>query len=219
MPIRRILLAASLLLGLPFVAPADAAILIEAHKQGEAVRMVVDNQTGRALITTARGRALVDLVRNEVYLQNGSGPARKVRLDRAVRQTPDPLYRVSPWGPGPRIGGHATVYHVITYGDEICAEMLVSGWMKEFVQPVVRAIDLLEGLQTPRRGEGCGRIPFGIYAAAGWPIMAGKIDHLTFETSTIRFDYQPRERELVLPVSYEEVGPDRVIREAMAPLP
>ena len=30
---------------------------------------------------------------------------------------------VTPWGPGPGIAGHATVYHVITYHDEICAEV------------------------------------------------------------------------------------------------
>ena len=35
------------------------------------------------------------------------------------------LYRVEPWGPGPVVAGQSTVYQVITYGDQICAEMLV----------------------------------------------------------------------------------------------
>ena len=102
--------------------------------------------------------------------------------------------RVTPWGPGPVIAGHATVYHVITYHDEICAEMLVSGWMQPFIAPVVQALDLLDGMPAPAQGGGCGRIPFAVYGAAGWPMLAGKIDHLTFETKAIRFDYTPGRR-------------------------
>jgi hypothetical protein len=103
-------------------------------------------------------------------------------------------YRVTPWGPGPVVAGHATVYHVITYHDEICAEMLVSGWMQPFMAPVVQALDLLDDM--PAQGSGCARVPFAVYAAAGWPMLAGKIDHLTFETTTIRFDYLPLRGEL-----------------------
>jgi hypothetical protein len=94
------------------------------------------------------------------------------------------------------IAGHATVYHVITYGDEICAEMLVSGWMRPFIAPLVQALDELEGMPPPAQGAGCAQIPFSVYAAAGWPMLAGKIDHLTFETEAIRFDYQPSPGEL-----------------------
>ena len=92
------------------------------------------------------------------------------------------------------MAGHATVYHVITYNDDICAEMLVSGWMQPFMAPVVQALDLLDDM--PAQGRGCGRIPFAVYAAAGWPMLAGKIDHLTFETTAIRFDYVPQPGEL-----------------------
>ena len=129
------------------------------------------------------------------------------------------LYRVEPWGPAPRMNGQATVYHVITYGDQICAEMLVSGWMKPFVAPVVQALDLLEDLSGAPRGQGCERIPFAVYAAQGWPIMAGKIDHLTFETESVRFDYQPPARELALPVHYDNRHPDQVVLQAFAPKP
>ena len=117
------------------------------------------------------------------------------------------------------ISGHSTVYHVITHGEDICAEMLVSGWMKPFMAPVVQALDLLEDLSGTPRGRGCERIPFAVYAAQGWPIMAGKIDHLTFETRNLEFDYQPRERELALPAHYENGRPDRVVLEAFAPKP
>jgi hypothetical protein len=111
------------------------------------------------------------------------------------------------------IAGHATVYHVITYHDEICAEMLVSGWMRQFMAPVVRALDLLEDMPTQAQAGGCGRIPFAVYAAAGWPMLAGKIDHLTFETTAIRFDYQPSSGELAT----ADDGWLTVIREAIWP--
>ena len=97
--------------------------------------------------------------------------------------------------------------------------MLVSGWMKPFMAPVVQALDLLEELSGTPRGRGCERIPFAVYAAHGWPIMAGKIDHFTFETRNVEFDYQPRERELALPAHYENGRPDRIVLEAFAPKP
>jgi hypothetical protein len=214
---RRMLFAAALLCILP-QASAGAAILIEAKKYGEPFRMVIDNAQQRALISTARGESLVDLRRGEVYVRGATGVARKMRI-----QSPAALagmaYRVEPWGPGPVIAGQATVYHVISHGEEICAEMLVSGWMKPFVAPVVQGLDLLEDLSGTPRGHGCERIPFAVYAAQGWPIMAGKIDHLTFETKNVDFDYQPRERELAIPAHYEDGRPDRIVLEAFAPKP
>ena len=56
MPVHRMLLAAAVLSLLPQLSPA-AAILIEARKDGERFRMVVDNEQQRALISTARARA------------------------------------------------------------------------------------------------------------------------------------------------------------------
>lgn len=217
MPIRRTLLAAAVLSILPHVS-AEAAILIEARKYGEPFRMVVDNDQQRALITTARGESLVDLQRGEVYVRGPSGVARKMRIESPVALD-GMAYRVEPWGPGPVISGHSTVYHVISHGEEICAEMLVSGWMKPFVEPVVQALDMLEDLSGTPRGRGCGRIPFAVYAAAGWPIMAGKIDRLTFETRSMQFDYEPRERELAVPAHHENGRPDQVVLEAFAPKP
>jgi len=217
MPFRRMLLAALLASLLP-QASADAAVLIEATKHGEPFRMVIDSQQQRALIATARGESLIDLARGELYLRGPGAIAHKMRM-----QTPAlgraAAYRVEPWGPGPVMAGHATVYHVISHGEEICAEMLVSGWMTPFLRPLVQALDLLEELSGTPRGYGCGRIPFAIYAAAGWPIIAGKLDHLVFETHELRFDYQPRERELALPVHYETSRPDQVVLEAFAPKP
>lgn len=209
MSLRWMLLLAALMAIAPGAA-ADAAVLIEARKQGEPVRMVIDEGRQRALIATPRGRSVVDLGRGEIYLLGASGP-RKMPIQ--TRDAATAGYRVTPWGPGPTIAGHATVYHVITHGQDICAEMLVSGWMQPFVAPVVQALDLLEAGRAPGRGHGCARVPFAVYAAAGWPMLAGKIDHLTFETRAIRFDYRPAPDELDLPGR----GFMTVIREAIWP--
>jgi hypothetical protein len=217
MPVRRILFAAAVLILLP-QASAGAAVLIEARKHGEPFRMVIDNDRQRALITTARGESLVDLRQGELYLRGPSGVARKMRI-AAPAALAGTAYRVEPWGPGPVMSGHATVYHVISHGEEICAEMLVSGWMKPFVVPVVQALDLLEDLSGTPRGGGCERIPFAIYAAEGWPMIAGKLDHLTFETRSIDFEYEPDARELAIPAHYQDGRPDRTILEAFAPKP
>jgi hypothetical protein len=211
------LLAAAALSVLPQLS-ATAAILIEARKHGEPFRIVIDNEHQRALVSTAAGDSLIDLAAGEVYVRGPDGVASQVAIGQEAPPVSG-LYRVEPWGPGPVIAGQSTVYHVITYGGQICAEMLVSGWMKPFVAPVVEALDRLEELSGTPRGQGCERIPFAVYAAQGWPIMAGKIDHLTFETESVRFDYQPSARELALPVHYGSQRPDQVVLQAFAPKP
>jgi hypothetical protein len=209
MSARWLLSFAALLILAPSV--ADAAILIDARRQGDPLRIVVDAERQRALIVTPRGQSMVDLEHGRIYLRQGPGGGRQIPIERGA--APLGAYRVTPWGPGPVIAGHATVYHVITYHDEICAEMLVSGWMRPFMAPVVQALDLLEGMPAPAQTGGCGRIPFAVYGAAGWPMLAGKIDHLTFETKAVRFDYTPRAGEL----STSDDGWLTEIREAIFP--
>jgi hypothetical protein len=205
----RLLSLAALLILVPSTL-AEAAILIEARKERESLRMVIDAGQQRAMIATARGRSVIDLESGRIHAQGAGGAVRELPIarDEALGG-----YRVTPWGPGPVIAGHATVYHVITHGDEICAEMLVSGWMEPFMAPVVQALDALDGMAGPAAAGGCARIPFSVYAAAGWPMLAGKIDHLTFETRTIRFDYEPTPDEL----STAEDGWLTEIREAVWP--
>ena len=71
--------------------------------------------------------------------------------------------------------------------------------MQPFMAPVVQALDLLDGVPAPAQSRGCSRIPFAVYAAAGWPMLAGKIDHPTIETLEIAFDYRPQGDELAMP--------------------
>lgn len=188
------LLSFAVLLALAPSSLAEAAILIEARKQQDPLRMVIDAEQQRALIATPGGRSVIDVEAGQIYVQGAAGGARRMPISAGGNGLGD--YRVTPWGPGPVIAGHATVYHVVTYRDEICAEMLVSGWMEPFVAPLVQALDALEGMPAPAQGGGCADIPFAVYAAAGWPMLAGKIDHLTFETREVRFDYEPYPGEL-----------------------
>jgi hypothetical protein len=205
------LLSLAVLLAFAPSSLAEAAILIEARRQHEALRMVVDAEQQRALIVTPRGRSLIDVESGRIYVQGAAGGTRQLPIAPGA----DALgaYRVTPWGPGPVIAGHATVYHVVTYREDICAEMLVSGWIGPFAAPLVQALDALEGMPAPEESAGCARIPFAVYAAAGWPMLAGKIDHLTFETSAIRFDYEPHPGELATP----DDGWLTTIREAFWP--
>ena len=201
----RLLLLAVLLVVVPSTL-ADAAILIEAQRQYGALRIVIDAERERALIATPRGQNVIDLAARGTHVNDG--PA---QLPNAAGIAAPGGYRVTPWGPGPVIAGHATVYHVITHGDDICAEMLVSGWMQPFVAPAVEALDELD--RTADQGSGCARIPFAVYAAAGWPMLAGKIDHLTVETRAVRFDYAPSAGERAL-LDDDWLG---TVREALWP--
>jgi hypothetical protein len=101
------------------------------------------------------------------------------------------------------LAGHVTTYHVLFVGEQVCAELMVSGWMTPFVDPAIRALALLEAL-APTGDDACGQIPFATYAAAGWPMMAGKLDRPTIETTRIAFDYKPADGELTPPASFEE---------------
>ena len=193
MPSRWLLSFAALLI-LTSSRMADAAILIEAQKQHEPLRMVIDAEQGRALISTARGQSVIDLEGKRIHMRGAAGSQQWPIQSGGAAALGG--YRITTWGPGPMIAGHATVYHVITYYEEICAEVLVSGWMQPFMAPVVQALDLLEGMPAPAQTSGCARIPFTVYAVAGWPMLAGKIDHLTFETTAVRFGYAPRPGEL-----------------------
>lgn len=182
-----------------------AAALIEAKLEGgEAIRMVVDRPQQRVLLEAGKTRTLVDLAGGDVYVQAADGSARRARAYYRPGHDEPPPYRVEPFGPGPVLAGHGSAYHVLFAEDKVCAELMLSAWMRPFVDPAVRALALLE--PPPVEGDPCGQIPFTTYAAAGWPLLAGKIDHPTFETTAIRFDYDPAQDELAAPTQVETVA-------------
>lgn len=200
MPSRLIacVLAACWLLTLP--SAARAAVLIEAEKAEQPLRLVVDRAQQRVLLTTGATRALVDLAGGAIYLQQAAGPTRRVPARYRPGYVEPAAYRVERFGPGPMVAGQASTYYVLFDEERVCAEAMLNDWMRPFVDPAVRALALLEQLSAPGGGDACGAIPFATYAAAGWPLMAGKADRPTFVTKAIRFDYRPAPDELALPV-------------------
>ena len=196
-------------------AVARAAVLVEAEREGgEAVRMVVDRTQERVLIETGSTRTLVDLAGGHVYVQEGIGTARRAHAHFRPGHSEPPPYRVELFGPGPMLAGHGSAYYVLFAAERVCAELMLSAWMRPFVDPAVRALALLEPL--PIEGDPCARIPFTTYAAAGWPLLAGKIDRPTFETTAIRFDYDPPPGELAPPERFEDV-PIEDLTDAISP--
>ncbi|MEZ5935467.1 MAG: hypothetical protein R3F54_26830 [Alphaproteobacteria bacterium] len=178
---------------------ARSALLIEGTLAGRTLRIVVDTEMAKADVTVGSERHRVDLARGEARRVESDGTVREEELVASARR---PAPEIKPWGPGPTIAGHASVYHVMTLGDEICSELLISPWMKPFVDPAVQALAIVErvkgkaGIWSTGLDGACGELPFSSYARAGWPLMAGGMDQPIFETDAISFDYEPSGDEL-----------------------
>ncbi|MGH6919225.1 MAG: hypothetical protein ACREJ0_16150 [Geminicoccaceae bacterium] len=187
-------------LATPLALPGSgqAAVLIEARIDGTPLRLVADRTADRVLLEAGAVRALFDLAGGSVYVGEG-GRTRRVhaRYRPGYEELP---YRIERFGPGPMIAGYVTTYHVLFVGEQVCAELMTVGWMTPFVDPVIRALAMLEALQPA--SDPCQKIPFTTYAATGWPLIAGKIDHPTIETTRIAFDYKPAPDELALPTAF-----------------
>ena len=178
---------------------ANGALLIEGYFDGKSLRILVDAEKEQAEVTLGEDHHRIDLA---------SEMAKRVAADGSILEEEvmanDSLAmpEIKPWGPGPTIAGHPSVYHVMTFDDEICGELLVSPWMKPFVDPAVRALAILErvkgdvAVKSTGLSGNCGALPFSTYTKTGWPLMAGGIEQPVFKTETIKFDYVPKGDEL-----------------------
>jgi hypothetical protein len=211
MPVRAALLVLTCLAALSG-GSARGAMLIEASEEGRPVRLVVDRSQDRVLLTNGSGRALIDLRGGMVFVAGPDGVARGAHVWLRPGHDEPPPYRVEPFGPGPILAGQLSQYYVLFAGDQVCAELMLNGWMRPFLEPAARALAMLEQIKGARSENPCAAIPFATYAAAGWPLMAGKIDHPTFTTTAVRFDYQPAPAELEAPERFEEVGLDELVK-------
>lgn len=203
MPLVRTLLLAWACLLVPSL--AQAAVLIEAKVAGEPLRIVIGLQEARVLVERNGEPAIVDFAAGTLFLGREGRAERVHRRFRPGHDEPAP-YRIERFGSGPMVAGHGSTYHVLFVDDRVCAEVLVSSWMRPFVDPAVRALALLEQIEGAEAaaGDPCTRIPFTTLAAAGWPLLVGKIDRPTFETEAIRFDYVPEPGELRIPTPAAE---------------
>lgn len=188
------------LLALATTPVAAAALLIEGDLDGKALRILVDTNTYEAEVTLGEARHRVELKADKAQQIDTDGSLGKQEIVRAGDSAP--TLEIRPWGPGPTIAGHASVYHVMTLGEKICGELLISPWMKPFASPAVEALAILErikgdhDIKAATMNGPCGALPFSSYAAAGWPLMAGGMNERVFTTQTISFDYDPTESEL-----------------------
>lgn len=187
---------------------AEAPVLIEARSRGEPLRLVVDWQANRVRVERPGQVHLVDLAAGWVY-ELGATPTRTSAFLRPGYQEPPP-WRLETFGPGPIRAGHASIYHVLFLGEQVCAEVLANPWMLPFTDPGVQALALLERLKdgADRGTADCGDAPLTTLGAAGWPLLVGKIDRPTLETRAIRFDYRPTENELAVPAPFAGPEPD-----------
>jgi hypothetical protein len=200
--LRRWLVLGGLAAALALPTIAQAAALIEARIGGTPIRLVADRATNRVLLEAGAVRALFDLAGGSVYVGEASGTRRIHARYRPGHHEPPP-FRIERFGPGPVIAGFVTTYHVLFVGEQVCAELMTVGWATPFVDPAIRALAMLEA-QRPGADDPCQKIPFTTYATTGWPLIAGKIDHPTLETTKIAFDYRPRPDELALPATFTE---------------
>jgi hypothetical protein len=194
-------------------ASGEAAALIEARINGAPVRLVADRATDRVLLEAGATRALFDLAGGSVYLGEGGAVQRVHARYRPGHD--EPPYRIERFGPGPKIAGYVTTYHVLFIDEQVCAELMTVGWMAPFVDPAIRALAMLEVLR-PAPEDPCQEIPFTTYAATGWPLISGKIDHPTIETTRIAFDYEPQQGELAPPASFQEGDQEQLVEVAKA---
>lgn len=175
------------------VGEARAGMLVEAVLNGNPVRIETGSDRNLVLVSTGASRHLVDVQRQYVYPMNGvpAEPIRAALLDDGARML---AYDLRKWSAGPQVAGHASTYHVLQVGEEICGEVLASSWMTPFIEPVTRSLELMQRIEPglrPVDRDTCGAIPFTVYARNGWPLMAGWVDEAAFLTETVRFDHYP----------------------------
>lgn len=182
-----------------------AATLVEMSAAGEAVRLVIDRPQQRVLIESAGRRTWFDLNGGFVYHLDGDDPAQRAHARYRPGHDRPASYRIERFGPGPILAGQVSTYEVLFVDDRICVEMMLSAWMRPFLDPAIRAIALIQQTLDAKPADPCAGIPFAAYAAGGWPLMAGKSDHPTLATKTIAFDYEGSPEELRPPATFVDV--------------
>jgi hypothetical protein len=195
-------------------AAGNAATLIEMSTGAEPLRLVVDRPQQRVLIESAERRTWFDLNGGFVYHRDGEGTTRRAHARYRPGHAWPPPYRIERFGPGPVVAGQASTYEVLFVDDRICAETMLSEWMLPFLDPAIRAIALMQETLGVGPADPCARIPFVTYAAAGWPLIAGKADRPTLVTKTVAFDYAATPDELMPPPAFVEV-PLEQLRDAL----
>lgn len=168
-------------------APAQAGILVDARLEGVPLRLELGSDPNRVLVTVDGRTQLVDLAAGKIWPGGAAAPA------SSEAGTPEGIFQLERWSRGPAVAGYASQYGVLRHGEAICAEVLSSPWMKSFLEPLVRALALLQRVDAalrPKPRPGCGALPFDAYAGDGWPLLVGFRDVAIFRTLRLRFDHE-----------------------------
>jgi hypothetical protein len=181
---------AALALGLLLASPAAAGILIEGRLEGVPVRLELagPGEPGEGLVraTVAGEPRLLDVARGTVE-PGGAEPARAPAGRPGVG-----LVRLTPLGGGAMFAGHGGAWQLLTEDERVCGEVLAVAWMARFLEPAVRALELLEASDPrlrPRARHGCSPLGFRFWTTQGWPLLAGGRSEAVFVTERIRFDH------------------------------
>lgn len=180
------------LIGLLFLllaAPAQAGVLVEGLYEGTPVRAEVGDDRSQVLLTIAGRARLVDLAAGTIASPDGAG---KQPAGAALAWNPD--FRVDALGGGAMVAGQLGSYRLVTEGPRICGELLVSAWMKPFMEPIAQAIALAqrdEARLAPRPRHGCSPMGFALLTEQGWPLLASGRDATIWRTTDLRFDHRP----------------------------
>ena len=182
--------ACAILAGLLLASPATAGILIEGRLEGVPLRLELagPGEPGEGLVraTVAGEPLLLDLARGTIE------PARGSRTRTAAGGPEVGLVQLTPLGGGAMFAGHVGAWQLLTEDGRICGEVLVSAWMLRFLEPAVRAVELLEAHDPrlePRARHGCSPLGFRHWTGRGWPLLAGGRSEAVFVTERIRFDH------------------------------
>ena len=179
--------------------PAAGVLLIEGVLSGKALRIVVDEVSAEAEVTLGEDRHFLDLTAGKAHRIDADGSIHAAEM-AAGRPVPNP--RSCLGGRDRRSPAIRPSTTSCSSMERCCGELLISPWMKPFVDPAVEALSILErvkgggGIEPSGLEGACAELPFSSYAQAGWPLMAGSIDRPIFKTETISFNYEPRAGEL-----------------------
>jgi hypothetical protein len=182
--------ASAFLAGLLLAGPASAGILIEGRLEGVPLRLelALPGEPGGELVraTVAGEPLLLDLARGTIE------PPRASRTRAPAGGSEVGLVQLAPLGGGATIAGHAGAWQVLTEDGRICGEVLASAWMLRFLEPAVRALELLAAHDPrfePRARHGCSPLGFRHWTGRGWPLLVGGRSEAVFVTERIRFDH------------------------------
>lgn len=189
--------AAALATLLSIASPAAAGILVEAKLEGVPVRLELAHpgEPGETtvLATVAGAGFRIDLVRAAVLRTDGRSPPTPARPAAPAEPRPG-RFRVTPLGGGAMVAGHGGTWQIVVEDERVCGEVLAASWMLRFLEPAIRALELLQQVEpslAPRARHGCSPIGFRTWTSGGWPLLAGGRDEPVFSTETLRFDHRP----------------------------